>query len=266
MKQPVKRIKLITKKVVKSGDLLELYVYKRPLARLSFRNSKTMDRRSIKKNKIPTFQSQVFNFYRQRKSIKRLIACNFDENSKFVTLTFEENLQDLVVAKKYFHLFIKRLRRYVKKPFKYLSVVEFQSRGAIHYHVVMDIDYLPAWKLAEIWDGGFVRINKVNDKEHLVNYITKYLSKGIDSRLFGFRKYTCSKGLIKPEIQYDYYEFFENNPLEKVFCSDASFLLLTCNPFYEFDFSSTFDKAFPLDYYVVNNLSSLSDESISKVR
>lgn len=55
--------------------------------------------------------------YNKRKifDIERLIDCNYNEKSTFLTLTFARNLQDLAEANKEFNLFIKRLKYYLKK-------------------------------------------------------------------------------------------------------------------------------------------------------
>lgn len=55
-------------------------------------------------------------YYKQKAfDIERLIDCNYNDKSVFLTLTFARNLQDLVVANKEFNLFIKRLKYYLKK-------------------------------------------------------------------------------------------------------------------------------------------------------
>lgn len=55
--------------------------------------------------------------YYKRKifDIERLIDCNFNDKSTFLTLTFARNLEDLPEANKQFNLFIKRLKYYLKK-------------------------------------------------------------------------------------------------------------------------------------------------------
>lgn len=55
--------------------------------------------------------------YYKRKiyEIERLIDCNFNDKSTFLTLTFARNLEDLPEANKEFNLFIKRLKYYLKK-------------------------------------------------------------------------------------------------------------------------------------------------------
>ena len=55
--------------------------------------------------------------YYKRKifDIERLIDCNYNDKSTFLTLTFGRNLEDLPEANKEFNLFIKRLKYYLKK-------------------------------------------------------------------------------------------------------------------------------------------------------
>ena len=55
--------------------------------------------------------------YYKRKiyEIERLIDCNYNDKSTFLTLTFARNLEDLPEANKEFNLFIKRLKYHLKK-------------------------------------------------------------------------------------------------------------------------------------------------------
>lgn len=59
---------------------------------------------------------------------------NFDSSSKFVTLTFAENIKDVKLANKQFHLFIKRLKR-IYPELKYLTVVEFQDKKDVEQFI-----------------------------------------------------------------------------------------------------------------------------------
>jgi hypothetical protein len=59
----------------------------------------------------------------------------------FTTLTFRENLHNIKEANYEFLKFIKRVK-YKFGDFKYLAVIEFQDRGAIHYHMISDFRYI----------------------------------------------------------------------------------------------------------------------------
>lgn len=140
------------------------------------------------------------NSRRSRWNLIRLLNANFDENSKFVTLTFADNITDLDIAHKEFDKFMKRLKRRYG-GFKYAAVVEFQKRGAVHYHFVSDLPYIPKDELAEIWRNGFVRINNIAHVDNVGAYISKYMTKAEpDIRLRQRKNYFTSKNLDRPVI------------------------------------------------------------------
>jgi hypothetical protein len=147
---------------------------------------------------------------------------------KFLTLTFAENVQDLEWANKEFKKFIKRLNYAVtgkKKAFlEYVAVVEFQKRGAVHYHVMFfNMPYVDVKEvIAPVWGHGSVKINKVDEVDDLGAYMAKYMGKTFDSdddddpppgggggkkrRDKGKKRYFASRGLIRPkemEVQTD---------------------------------------------------------------
>ena len=47
--------------------------------------------------------------------VARIVDCNFDDNTKFMTLTFKENIQDITYTNYEFNKFIKRLNFYITK-------------------------------------------------------------------------------------------------------------------------------------------------------
>ncbi|MGW4235109.1 rolling circle replication-associated protein, partial [Streptomyces sp. NPDC004980] len=97
--------------------------------------------------------------------------------------------------------FIQRLNYTLKIKLKYTAVIEFQKRGAIHYHLlVYNLPYTPVDVLSDIWGHGFVKINKIDHVDNVGAYITKYMIKdNIDERLLGEKSYFSSRGLKKPE-------------------------------------------------------------------
>jgi len=136
------------------------------------------------------------------------IDCNFDNNTKFMTLTFKENIQDITYTNYEFNKFIKRLNFHLyhvkKQSLKYLAVWEKQKRGAIHYHVVFfSFPYIKVKELQEIWTHGFVKINKVDvdSKDNRGRYISKYFSKDIDDKDYKQKAFFKSQNLILPKIK-----------------------------------------------------------------
>jgi len=137
------------------------------------------------------------NISRARTKIRRLVNSNPDF-SKFITLTFAENLQDIKIANRHFNKFIMRLK-YQYPNLKYLSVIEFQKRGAIHYHFVCNLPRVENFLLRKIWKHGFVKINKIKKGSNLGAYVCKYLRKDMcNKKMFRKKKYFFSKNLEQP--------------------------------------------------------------------
>jgi len=188
---------------------MELYQYEAPIIvgrkrkkRIVRRRTKAEVMAEVKSNEDSEFQMEIMRDYslrRTRSRITRLINANADMRT-FITLTFKDNVVDLFEANYIFNKFTKRLKRQFPQ-LKYLAVPEFQKRGAVHYHVLINVDYIENAKLAEIWGQGFVMINKVQHINNLGLYISKYICKDLfDIRYFGMRKILCSKNLEQPTI------------------------------------------------------------------
>ena len=234
-------------KVIVSGDIIEVYEYEGPVF-FDFKKRKKAEEVEVEDDMsihldwednpdpaeipedIPENIRHLFErkkeyrksaMYRARQTLRRLILSNFDKNSKFVTLTFRdgetEDIKDVRQTNPMFKRFIQRLNRYLKKEgkpaLKYAVVVEFQDkngRGAVHYHMICNLDWMPHEKLTEIWRHGWVGINSLKakmredgkDVDNVGAYMIKYMLKDFnDERLRGQKTYWTSRGLIKP-IEY----------------------------------------------------------------
>lgn len=142
----------------------------------------------------------------------------------FITLTFARNEEDVSVANKQFNLWCKYVRR-AFPDFRYLGTVEFQKRGAVHYHILTNIKpggdliprrepiytYNPVKKKEyrldyydlKYWRQGYSSaedFSTYDDKFNAGLYICKYLYKDIDMRLFGRNKILKSNNLRKPDV------------------------------------------------------------------
>ena len=138
--------------------------------------------------------------------IRRLIYANFGVGSKFLTLTFSDNnnfdIKDLKTCNNKLSTFIKKLRK-INPDLKYLVKPEFQTRGAVHYHLVTDIDYIYKKELEKLWGFGFIDIRAVKTEQDLGPYLTKYLSKDADDIRFKRNKrYSYSSNMNKPKKYY----------------------------------------------------------------
>lgn len=182
-------------KIVIAGNRTETFKYDYPIVR-GFKRKLSHKPKNPNKEKI----SRIDSLRRTKSRLKRLIYANEDLD-KFVTLTFKENLTDVQRANYLFHRFIDRLKDQKGSHIKYISVIEFQKRGAIHYHCLINIPYTDNKELSHIWKHGFIGINKIEGK-NMFGYLSKYVMKNqFDSRLAGKKKYFHSRNVNQPIIQ-----------------------------------------------------------------
>lgn len=181
------------KKLVIAGSIREIYEYEKTIiGKGGHKEIKDL----IQKEK--NYQNQNI---RRRNNIRRLVCANFiNTDSKFLTLTFADNITDIKFCNKEFKNFIKRLKyNYNLNNLKYVAVIEFQKRGAVHYHVMLTTPYIPLQEIQTLWGHGFVFINKINNVDNLGAYLVKYMTKdSSDTRLQGEMAYLHSRNLKKP--------------------------------------------------------------------
>lgn len=219
MKGRLHVMKLYKTKLIKSGDVIEVYQYEVERA-VGYKSKKTVIPKETKyvdpeTGEILTdeqvkIKNRQKNSIRQKMNLIRLANTNFrGKDVRFLTLTFRENLQDIEKANKIFNLFIKHLNYQLKKKgkptIKYLVVIEFQKRGAIHYHALTKMSFTRVEIIRECWRkaskefGGNIDIKRVDRVDNVGAYISKYMSKNNeDLRLSGKKQYWSSRNLEKP--------------------------------------------------------------------
>lgn len=143
-----------------------------------------------------------------RWEIARIVDCNFDNKTKFLTLTFKENIQDINQTNQEFKYFIQRLNYYLYKTkiqsLKYIATWEKQKRGAIHYHVIFfDFPYIAKETIQKLWKHGFIKINRidVDSKENRGRYLSKYFGKDLDLKEHKKKAFFKSQNLKLPIIK-----------------------------------------------------------------
>ena len=194
------------RKVIISGEYVELYEYEKVLWRnfKRVKKEKTLQQKSEeqqKKSKTQT-EKRKDSISRTRTKIRRLVQSNTDL-TKFVTLTFADNITDITLANRHFNKFIMRIN-YQYKNLKYVCVIEFQKRGAVHYHFLCNLPYVKTKTLEKIWGHGFVKINRIKHVDNVGAYVCKYLNKDADDRrLFRRKKFFHSENLENPIEIYD---------------------------------------------------------------
>lgn len=191
------------KKYVLTSNIVEKYEYKGN----NFKSSGGYNGRLLEENEntLKNYKSQTIH---RRNQVRRLACANFNSNSKFITLTFDDkkvshDIRDVKQCNNEFKKFIKRLKYHLKLDFiKYIAVIEFQDkngRGAIHYHCLIDIPSISFLELQNIWGLGFIFIENISDVDNVGAYLVKYMTKETaDIRLQKEKAYLVPKGLDKP--------------------------------------------------------------------
>jgi len=198
-------IKQSNSRVVISGDFVEYYRYTKPYTY----NFPPRKRKLVLVSPFVKKERRKDNVFRVKQKLKRLISANcvtWGELPKFCTFTFAENITDISEANICWGKFRVELQRYSVKKFgvkaKYLTVIEFQKRGAVHYHTLFfNLPYIDGIKdlFSDLWGYGFVQIKALLNIKSVANYVTKYLQKVLlDTRLKGEKVYFTSRGLYKP--------------------------------------------------------------------
>ena len=203
-------------RVIVSGKTVEVYVFSKPVGYNLVSDKRT--RIYNGKSENPVIHPSAIS--RTRNNVIRIVNANAHNNNdlagqkatpQFFTFTFKDNLTDVDLANKHFTNFIKRFNYHTHPSFtqkiKYLTVIEFQKRGAVHYHTVFF--NLPAFyarserktrHIENLWSHGFVDVMQTYNYNYGF-YLAKYMTKNtLDQRLVGKRRYFCSKGLNRPTI------------------------------------------------------------------
>lgn len=186
-------------KVILSGNTVENYISEYP-----FRQAFGVKHRAYR-SEDRTLEYAKRNTHVSKNKIRRLVNTNFDFGTKFLTLTFKNtddfditSLSDCVHE---YQKFIKRLRRKYG-DFKYITISEFQdkyNRGAVHFHIITNLQYVPARYLKFLWGHGFIKINSIINPAKTGVYVSKYITKSTyDLRYRGKRRFYYSSSLTQP--------------------------------------------------------------------
>lgn len=237
--------KNVSIKIIECGEYYQVYQYNKP--RLI--KDKTIDKFTDKSYSIDLFKNvdtdnlcksknlsridepkfiEYKNIQRSKFQVQRLVKANEQKFKTFITLTFADNVTSIADANKKFAVWRTKIKS-IYKDFLYLCVPEFQKRGAVHYHLLTNIDinktyeYIRRDKKTSVqlihnqkspdgiihenqydvkyWSYGFTSVFPMKNI-NVVGYITKYMTKDIDNRLWGKRRYLYSSNLKVPTTIY----------------------------------------------------------------
>ena len=192
--------RLYNRRLIRSGNVLELYEYGKPVMRGAVvHGSAFYGRANAPYTSAETKQENRCKVgKRARQKVRRTINANPQLN-KFLTLTYAENMTDIDRSRKELDNFFKRLNRQFPR-FAYVCVIEFQKRGAVHFHLLCNLPFVDVKALAEVWGHGFIKLNRIDNVDNVGAYVTKYMTKeNMDERLIGYRSYSMSRGLNQPQ-------------------------------------------------------------------
>lgn len=182
-------IKHYNKKVVLSGNILEVYEYQNTRyfdiqsKKSSCNSSSSSDKSKNKKDSLN----------RSIKKIRNYIATNYTKRAtQFVTLGFNSDITDIQIAKKKLERFNSKLKNKLKESPKYIGTIEYQENGRIHFHIIyFNLPYIPHDELLKIWNNGSLWIEPVTyglkSFDCLTRYILKQSKLAIDYKNIYFR-------------------------------------------------------------------------------
>lgn len=167
-----------------------------PLKFIRLRNKNTGEFISIPQGRYGNFLNKVkkvVNFVRYNMPVYYLVH---------LTLTVAENTTD--IGYENLHRVITFIDTRLKRcgtQFKYIAVKEYQSRGAIHYHILCMYDkpnvFPSTIEVAKSWKLGFVKITAPKTRiklNKIVGYIGKYIGKGYEYDVLETKKsFTASQ-------------------------------------------------------------------------
>lgn len=215
-------------KIIKCGDYIQAYFFSdkksilnkdnKERFKLSKLNMKDIDTDNLYKESREDKPKSILlsNAIRSNLNCQRIAKTNRNIWESFITLTFAENITDIAEANRMFNSWRTNVKK-IKPDFKYLAVPEFQKRGAVHYHILSNlgkddkdvileqqikkgkaVKYVDLYDV-KYWNKGYARVDFVkSDYKKIYSYICKYMTKDIDDKLFGKKRYFYSQSLDKP--------------------------------------------------------------------
>lgn len=226
-------------KVILCSDIIENYSFEKPY----FYNSAPLPRDTSQgKNTTTCDRQKKLNLARTRDLLRRLINSNIKKNiqSQFLTLTYQINQTNRNQSLNDYRKFIRNINNHLNTNLKYITVIEKQKRGAIHFHslilnstltdtheknTISNNKYIDGHKrptsisthIADNKINSNVSVNEIYAllkyywphgfyKLHSVkkiNNIGAYLSKYLSksfTREKNTKRYLCSRGLCHPIV------------------------------------------------------------------
>jgi hypothetical protein len=181
-------------KITITGNLIRHHHYEKPICKL------VRVREHYYRNTDNPRSS--LSLYRTRSNLVDTINTNLTKYTKFITLTYKENMIDRDRANYDLKQFTKRYKRLTGENLRYIGLLEAQERGALHFHLVVFMDaFIHYQTITDLWKQGFIDIKKVKSGD-VGRYIAKYLTKDEIEHITAANQKIIyrSKGLKKPVV------------------------------------------------------------------
>lgn len=125
-------------------------------------------------------------------------SLKLNRRATFVTLTYPTSAVNQIDAKRHLRAFLKRLERmYRGRTITGIWRMEFQERGAIHFHIIFfGLPFIHKTTISALWAqvtktfNPFTRIEGVSGHKKLINYVAKYVGKVNGIEINGFNSLT----------------------------------------------------------------------------
>jgi len=125
-------------------------------------------------------------------------SLKLNRRATFVTLTYPTSAVNQFEAKRHLRAFFKRIERmYSGRKITGIWRMEFQERGAIHFHIMFfGLPFIHKTTIAALWSqvthtyNPFTRIEGVSGHKKLINYVAKYVGKVNGGSEDGFNSLT----------------------------------------------------------------------------
>lgn len=192
----------------------------------SFRHQSDMPRG--KRVKESTAAQKQLNTKRSVQELINRINANFGEGDLWMTLEYDpehlpESLKDAQrILGNYIKKVNRKLKKMVKPKMKYICVTEYSDPVSgktkrVHHHIVLSCD-LHRDELEKMWlQGERTKSEYLHPtKESWLKGLGIYISKGNYRKKSGQRRWTCSKGLKKPDKTKSYCKFRKKDVRELV--------------------------------------------------
>lgn len=176
--------------------------------------------------KRPAETSAQRSVRRAKKILRDLCFANFDDECRFLTLTYgKDGCHDRRQFQDDIKACMRRLRAVEEVKIRYLGVFEEHKSGhGLHAHLILNCSFYRNEDFQNwFWRKGFVKLEKLKREEGqdaLVNisqYLLKYLTKDVENEEKNIPRYFCSRNLKRwkevkcYEVEDEIFEVFVNH-------------------------------------------------------